>query len=41
MDVKPFKVVVDGNPAIAIRYDKKKPRAMRVREMKKRGRKGC
>ena len=41
MNPKPFKVTVGGNPAIAIRYDKKKPRAMIVREMKKRGREGC
>ncbi len=33
---KPFKVTVGGQPAIAIRHDKQKPRAMRVRELKKR-----
>lgn len=32
---KPFKVTVDGQPAIALRYDKEKPRAMKIRERKK------
>lgn len=41
MTLKPFKVTVDGQPAIALRYDKQKPRAIRVREKKKGLKRGC
>lgn len=38
---KPFTVLVDGRQATALRYDKTKPRAMRVRELKKGIRRRC